>query len=784
MIKGILLILGLAVANAMGAEAAGVMKVAVARFSHETCTFCPGGDPGIEDWTRLGDPHRGQAVLRASSYIRGFVQQAEEFGDIELVGLTSPRGVFGGTSRSWNQEEVFDYFVDLMLDDLRAAMPVDGVYLSLHGAMAVRNIPRPEAEIARRFREMVGPNVPIVGTFDLHGNEDGEFLKWADGSFVTKRFPHYDTRLQGERAARYLRRVMRGTYIAAKAVRRPPILTATVLQWTGQSPLMDVMERARRWEDREAGAYVNVFLGFPWADVPTLGTSIHVMTNNDQALAEEIADDMAAFIWRVRKEWAYGEFPQPEEGVGQARAAIAAGETPVVLADYWDRPGDGTWTLRELLDQGVNRFLYAALTDEPALDRIWEADLRPGDEFDQSVGGYTGEQAGDPVRLRGKLIWRGSRWGYDRVAAIAHGDGNVVILVPGYQQITTPGALRFGPIDPDDFDVFVLKSRVHFRRGFDETGYARTILIVDAPGDWFGTTRLEALEYEHVDIRDFYPFAEEAAQATAPGEWTLSRVAIDPRGASSEAPWYVHLGFLNVRDAPSLEDSNILGRLGRGELVTGTYLIVEETDEEWLEIDFRGSRGYISRLGFSRIHPHNQELINRHGNLPFGEEIIDRWWGIPLNYEADDLVGLPAEYTRRVEGSTYRLRREAAESVMEMMDAMRADGLEIHVSSPYRSGAVQQRVFGNRMRQHGLNQRRSAPPGHSEHQLGTTVDFSSNLGGRSLRNSDPQHLWLETNGARFGWYQTYRAENIAQTGYIEEPWHWRYTGIKSLSVER
>ena len=74
---------------------------------------------------------------------------------------------------------------------------MDAVYLALHGAMAVRDVPRPEAEVARRFREVVGPDVPIAGTFDLHGNEDGEFLEHADFAFVTKRFPHYDAYIQG-----------------------------------------------------------------------------------------------------------------------------------------------------------------------------------------------------------------------------------------------------------------------------------------------------------------------------------------------------------------------------------------------------------------------------------------------------------------------------------------------------------------------------------------------------------------------------------------------------------
>jgi microcystin degradation protein MlrC len=221
--------------------------VAVARFEHETCTFCPGGDLGVEDWTRIRAPLRGDTVLRdGGEYVEGFVRMAREFGDVDLVGLTSPYEAFGGSSRAWTTKAAFDHFLDLMLADLRDAMPVDGVYLSLHGAMAVRDVPRPEAEIARRFREVVGPDVPIVATFDLHGNEDAEFLRVAEGAFVVKGFPHYDAWYQGERAATFLRRMMRGEYRPVRVTRQVPVVTATVLQWTGASPVLDIMARARR----------------------------------------------------------------------------------------------------------------------------------------------------------------------------------------------------------------------------------------------------------------------------------------------------------------------------------------------------------------------------------------------------------------------------------------------------------------------------------------------------------------------------------------------------------
>ncbi len=480
-------------------------RVAVARFQHETCTFCPGGDTEIEDWNRVSPPLSGEDLLGSDSYVRGFVDRAREFGDVDLVGLTSPVGVFGGSSRSWNSEATFEHFLGLMLDDLRAAMPVDGVYLALHGAMAVRGVPRPEAEIARRFREVVGPDVPIAGTFDLHGNEDAEFLRWADFAFVTKRYPHYDAYIQGERAARAVRNVMRGAYRSTTATRKPGIINATVLQWTGQSPSMDVMERARRWESRENDAYVSVFYGYPWSDVPDVGATVHVMTNDDQALADRIADDMSDFIWRMREGLAQGTYPMPDEAARIVARAIANGETPVAVGDHSDRPGDATHVLRAFEAAGIGGVIYGTISDPEALSALVEAGAAGGDPFERAIGGFT-PSGGEPAPISGTLLYLGEGLGYDRIAVVAFGDGNVVFITPAYSQVLYPEDFRIGPVNPDDYDVFVVKSRVHFRRGFDETGYASTILVVEAPEPYVGTTFLDALPYENVDLSRLYPY--------------------------------------------------------------------------------------------------------------------------------------------------------------------------------------------------------------------------------------------------------------------------------------
>ena len=199
----------------------------------------------------------------------------------------------------------------------------------------------------------------------------------------------------------------------------------------------------------------------------------------------------------------------PEEAVEQTIEAIVNEATPVVLGDYSDRPGDATWILRELIDKNVQGVYYAALRDEIALQKLKESNARQGDAFDMEVGGFTGEQAGTPVRVTGTVRYFGEGFGHDEIALIEFGDRNLLALVPTYVQVRTLAPLDIDGINPDDYDVFVVKSRVHFRRGFDETGYAKTIIVVDAPGPWFGTTRLDALDYSFAPIDKLYPFEKD-----------------------------------------------------------------------------------------------------------------------------------------------------------------------------------------------------------------------------------------------------------------------------------
>src|ERR1700754_854294 len=174
----------------------GKIRIAVLHFAHETVTFLK-NDTTLSDFIYPGSPARGEALLKAypKSYMGGFVKMAREFDGVELVGIESPLWPKTYMGSGWVTAEAFETLVGKMIEGLKAEGPFDGVYLSLHGAMAVRGVPRPEAELARRVREVVGPKAIIVGTFDPHGNEDEEFLRHANLAFCIKYYPHYDGHL-------------------------------------------------------------------------------------------------------------------------------------------------------------------------------------------------------------------------------------------------------------------------------------------------------------------------------------------------------------------------------------------------------------------------------------------------------------------------------------------------------------------------------------------------------------------------------------------------------------
>ena len=161
---------------------------------------------------------------------------------------------------------------------------------------------------------------------------------------------------------------------------------------------------------------------------------------------------------------------------------------PVVLADHSDRSGSATWLLKEIIDQDLSDVLVATLADAKASDALKAKGVKAGDPFDMEVGGLVDESAGAPVRIQGTVLNAVEGYGQFWVV-VKFGRGNVLVLSRYLVQVMEPEPLNALGFDVADFKVIAIKSRVHFRRGFDDSGFAKTILLVEPVEPFLGTVR-------------------------------------------------------------------------------------------------------------------------------------------------------------------------------------------------------------------------------------------------------------------------------------------------------
>ncbi|MGD2142826.1 MAG: M81 family metallopeptidase [Candidatus Bathyarchaeota archaeon] len=482
------------------------MRIAIARFSHETCTFCP--RPTTIEHFEMGGVYQGDEVIQRArgvkGYVRGFINVAEEEG-AELVGILDASRSWGGSSGSWLTEECFNKYADGIAEGLRYAGDLDGVFLSLHGAMAARAHHKPEAEVARRARRAVGPEIPIMVTLDLHANEDHELTDATEAVFVIKTYPHVDKEEVGMTAARWMIETVRGERKPTMAIRKPGVISPSVFQGTGIHPGKTIMDRCREWE-RKHDCYVSVAFGFAYADVPDGGAAVISITNDDHPLAEKIAQDISDLVWELREPLANRRIPNTREGVTRAIRLAKLGNTPIVLADHSDRLGDSTHILKELLLQGAENFGVSSIADPFAVQELKEKH-EVGDKVELTFGAYTATRyAGEPITVDGTISFLGD--GNYRLtgpkdtgrltnvgltAALDLGRNRHVVITSTLHQCQDSEGFKHYNIPFENMDILVIKSRVHFRAFYE--GYAKEIIEIDAPG--YGPADLTQLTYQN-----------------------------------------------------------------------------------------------------------------------------------------------------------------------------------------------------------------------------------------------------------------------------------------------
>ena len=340
------------------------MRFFVAMVSHETNTFSP-----IRTDRALFEAHDlryGGELLEAfrgtGTCLGGMIDTAGAAGIALVPSLAASASPAGRVAKEFYAEARAR-----LLADLRAAGPLDGVLLDLHGAMVVEGVDDGEGDLLAAVRETVGA-VPIAVTLDFHANVTRAMVQHATLLHGYKTYPHVDMDARGREATARLADIVAGRIRPTVAWRQPPLLPPIAGQLTTRGPMRRLYDVADAMERRPGVLSISIFAGFPLADIPDAGLSVYVATDGDQALADRLADELSAAAWALRHEFLHTAL-SPREAIARA---LALDGRPVVLADIADNTGGGaggdtTELLREILRTGTRATTVAGLWDPAAV---------------------------------------------------------------------------------------------------------------------------------------------------------------------------------------------------------------------------------------------------------------------------------------------------------------------------------------------------------------------------------------------------------------------------------
>ena len=400
------------------------------------------------------------------------------------------------------EQAFFDRMMVEWGDGLRAAGRLDGVYCVLHGAGLATTDHDPEGTILALVRRIVGPDVPVVASYDLHANVSDANVDLVNAYIGYRTNPHLDMRERGAESAQVLRRLLAGTKTYLAHVRLP-IVPPTVSMLTGKDAherpygeLIDLGQQ-RMHEAPYAGRVLNVSVmgGFAYADTPFNGLTV-VVTATDLATAKALAREIAEAGW-VRRNRFRATLTSLDDAVRLAKATADRASQALIFADVADNPGGGgrgntMWILEAFHQAGVTDALVGVIHD-PALAA--EAhQLGEGASFDARFNRSGGDEFSKPftaaatVRKLHTATVQGRRGIYANntldigPSAALQIDGIAVVVISNRFQCADPMFFEAFGLDIGRARVVVVKSRGHFRGGFDEFFRHEQVIEVDAPG--------------------------------------------------------------------------------------------------------------------------------------------------------------------------------------------------------------------------------------------------------------------------------------------------------------
>lgn len=475
-------------------------RVLIAGYQHETNTFAP----SLADWAAFtrGDSFpafaRGPAMQVLHSGVNipigGFIEAATRRG-WTLV----PSAWAGAIPSSYVTRDAFERIAAAICEDTIGARErgLDAIYLDLHGAAVAEHVPDSEGELLARLRAIVGPEVPVVASLDLHANVTPRMLHEADALVAYRTYPHVDMAATGERAADLLSRRLEAGRKEPLHARRLPFLIPLNAQSTWMQPAQGLYDELAAL-DREHGTVLSFCMGFPASDFDGCAPMVWGHGPRAEAAVERL------FARAARPAQWQQQVLSARDAVAQAITLAEHAAKPVVIADTQDNPGAGgdsntTGLLHALRAQGAGqRFpgqVALGLLFDPRAARA-ACDAGVGAELDLALGTavptFTGEASDPPLRGRFKVLAVSDgtctltgpmmtgltvRLGPSACLEI---DGLRVAVVSGKKQLLDRQLLRMVGIQAEQQRIIVVKSSNHFRADFQP--HASHVLVAKAAG--------------------------------------------------------------------------------------------------------------------------------------------------------------------------------------------------------------------------------------------------------------------------------------------------------------
>jgi microcystin degradation protein MlrC len=467
------------------------MRIAIGQVWQETNTFNP--------WPTTRRDFEDFGVLRGADLVEqmahtnelgGFIQSLRSWPEkVEIVGLARLPAWPGGAATA----DTFTWLRDEIVNALRDQMPVAAVLLALHGSLVAEEHPDVEGEVLQAIRQVIGKNVPLVATLDLHANITADMVRAADALVLYHTAPHTDVYKTGQRGAAVLRRILVDGARPVTGFQKLPMVVPAERANT-QDPASVSYDFRHRLEDLEKRPDIlcaGLATVQPWLDIRDLGNAVVIVADGNQEIARTACDELAAAMWARRSEY----LPELVPLEIAVQAAYANTDGLVVLSDSADSttsgaPGDSTWVLRELLKLDWARPAVVTLV---APDVVRDARrLGVGASLTTVLGGKRDYRFSSPIAVTAEIAGLfearfvlsghlGKNLPIDMGPSAVLRIGNVHVVVTSRSgPHFAPELFRAAGIDPFAAAVLVAKSPCGFRAAYQER--AKRIMVVQAPG--------------------------------------------------------------------------------------------------------------------------------------------------------------------------------------------------------------------------------------------------------------------------------------------------------------